>query len=191
MNVVRCGLDLDHEEHEHPLGHCDGKALDLPELQPGDPVDKLFTRAGVPLAWSWSTLTLTQARELRELLDKFVARYNATWAVLTSELIPACWPLHPGLADELAVLHAVHVHLFESALAPATDAAGWFSRTLPEFQERLPRWLGDSASRCNPTVGHRPDWAPAARQLPADHTGMDRNELAEAVDDALLSYTRP
>lgn len=192
MSAVRCGLDLEHEPHEHPGGSCDGHVMDLPELQPGDPVAKLFTVTGTPVAFSWASLTLSQARELRELLDNFVVHYNATYAVEQAEVIPACWPLHPGLAHELAALYALHVHLFQSGLSGPDGAAGWFERWLPRFQERMPHWLGVASARCNPNVGHREEWSPVVREklLPASFVGMDRREFDDAVEDALYNYTR-
>lgn len=190
MTVTRCGLDLEHEPHEHRLGSCDGHVLDVPDVKPGDPVAKFYVVSGVPVAWNWASLSLAQARELRKLLDAFVADYNRAYAVKDGELIPACWPLHEGLARELAAFYAQYVHVHQSGLSTPENAMHWYDRWLPGFRTRLPGWLGAS-EKCNPTVGHRPSWNQAANKLSAATRpgSMGLREFEDAVEAALLAYT--
>lgn len=188
--VVRCGLDMIHEEHEHPLGYCDGNVIDPASAAPGDDIRKAFVVSAVARPANWASLTLTQARDLRELIDSFVTHYNQTYAVVESEIIPACWPLHPGLAHELAALYALWVHLFQSGLAPADQVMGWHDRWLPGFQTRLAgHLLGTNTMRCTPGR-HRSSWNAAAAKidLEATRTGLEPERLAEMTDDALRAY---
>lgn len=192
MSAFRCGLDLEHEPHEHPQGHCDGKAMVTPDREPGGPVTDLYVVSGLEIPWNWASLTLPQARELRDLLDTFVHHhYNPVYAVKVGELIPACWPLHPGLAHELPAFYAQWVYVHQSGLADAEKAMHWHDRWLPGFRTRLPGWLGSSdAVRCNPTVGHRANWNEAADKVAdaAKPRGVDGFD--DAVENALLGYTR-
>jgi hypothetical protein len=190
VSVTRCGLEMIHEPHPHPAGDCDGQPMVTPDLAPGGPVAKLYTVSTTPVPWNWAGLTLIQARELRELIDGFVADYNRAFAVKDGELVPACWPLHEGLARELAAFYAQWVHVFQSGLATPENAMHWYDRWLPGFRTRLPGWLG-AHEKCNPTVGHRENWNQAAAKVEAATrpTPMTPTAFEAAVEDALLSYT--
>lgn len=189
LGFVRCGLEMEHEAHPHPGGQCDGQVDTAPALEAGDPLAKAFLLSAAPRPWTWSSLTTGQAEELRELLDRFVTYYNDTFAIADPELIPACWPLHPALAHELAALYSVWVHAFQSGLAPADQAMSFYDRWLPGFQARLAsRLLGTNSMRCTPG-NHRADWNPAAKkQGQSTKTGIDPDQFDGQVADALGAY---
>lgn len=162
---VRCGLDRDHDPHEHWQGHCDGQAVD-PALVAGPavPVATLYGAVGHPRPWTWSSLTLGQAKDLREQLDRFADHHNRTYVVDDKHLILACWPLHPGLAHELAALYGTWVTAFASGLSSAELAMGWHDRWLPGFHERLPHWYGIGSEACRPG-DHVAKWNPAEAKI--------------------------
>lgn len=180
---VRCGLEIAHEPHEHWQGHCDGQPVD-PALVAGPsvPIATLYSATAHPRPWTWASLTLGQARELTEQLDRFAEHHNRSYVVDDRHLILACWPQHPGLAHELAALYGTWVTAFCSGLASPELAMGWFDRWLPGFHARLPHWYGVGTEVCRPGQ-HVAKWNPAAGKLLA---ASDRDRAdAVRVDDAV------
>jgi hypothetical protein len=165
--VERCGKEEPHDEHAHWRGHCDGQPVD-PTLtaHPGVPIATLYGAQGHPRPWTWSSLTVGQARDLVEQLDRFVEHYNATYVVKDAHLVLGCWPLHPGLAHELATLYAAWVGAFCSGSSLPEIAHGWHDRWLPGFQARVRDWFGVGTEYCYPGT-HIETWNPAAFKIKA------------------------
>jgi hypothetical protein len=188
--VWRCGKEEEHPAHEHWQGHCDGQPVDPAlNVSPTVPIGSLYGATAHPRPWSWPSLTVAQAKDLREQLDRFVEHYNRTYVVNDKLLILGCWPWHPGLAHELAALYAQWVVAFCGSVA-AEPALYWHDRWLPGFQQRLPGWYGVGSDVCRPGL-HVDDWNPAAAKLKtAGHrpTSMDVGDaVRELVDnDAYL-----
>ena len=164
--VERCGKPEWHDAHEHWRGHCDGEPVATEETgHPGVPIATLYGAAAHPRPWAWASLTSGQARELVERLDLFAEHHNATYVVNDAHLILGCWPLHPGLAHELAVLYALWVDATSGPGALAPDKLGaWHDRWLPGFHDRLPRWYGLGSDVCRPGR-HEDRWNPATAKL--------------------------
>ncbi|MEO6958107.1 MAG: hypothetical protein ABI137_15300, partial [Antricoccus sp.] len=72
--------------------------------------------------------------------------YNRLYVTKPSQLVPRCWPLHPALAREVAVLYATWLASFHDDKGAAHDGAYWFDRWLPGFQD-----ASKTGSEKNPT----------------------------------------
>ena len=102
-------------------------------------------------------LTADQAEWLDTALDEFVDTYNRIHAGTVEDVIPACWRLHPPLAQEMPVAFwawwAAHI----DAKATVLTALEYYSRHLPGFQTRLrERLLGKGAVSCRKGSHSRP-----------------------------------
>ena len=127
--------------------------------------------------WAWVNLTADQAECLDSALDEFVETYNRIHAGTVEDVIPACWRLHPPLAQEMPVAYwgwwAAHTDPKSTVLT----ALEYYSRHLPGFQTRLrERLLGKGSVSCRKGNHSRPAadvagisaWGP---NLPPDATG--------------------
>lgn len=127
--------------------------------------------------WAWVNLTADQAEWLDSALDEFVDTYNRIHAGTVEDVIPACWRLHPPLAQEMPVAYwawwAAHI----DTKATVLTALEYYSRHLPGFQARLrERLLGKGAVSCRKGSHSRPaadvaDMAAFDPNLPPDATG--------------------
>ena len=179
---VRCGLDLEHEQHEHDGGMCDGGISAPPATGPTRFIDLFPGTSPLPHPWHWSSLTTDQATELVEQLEVFAAHYNATYVVDERLILLGCWPLHPGLAAELASLYAQYVTAHQGAMATAETSLYWHDRWLVGFQQRLPNWYGGNTG-CRPG-DHKPNWNPALARLAEAAprpTGFDLDDVVAAL----------
>lgn len=189
--VERCGKPEWHDAHEHWRGHCDGEPVATEETgHPGVPIATLYGATAHPRPWSWATLTSGQARELVGQLDRFADHHNATYVVNDKHLILGCWPLHPGLAHELAALYGAWVTAFSGGLSSAELALAWHDRWLPGFHDRLPGWYGVGTDVCRPGQ-HVDGWNPATAKLKLAGQrpeGFDVDEVARGLveNDAYL-----
>lgn len=116
------------------------------------------TRAGVPevalatpeVFW-WATATAAQIdkamRELAYFTEWLVATYD-----LSPTLVPACWPLHPGLVQELWALRLIHAANHQPGPSGLPGPIT-FSATFAAWRERVRATLPDLDS-CR--GGHRP-----------------------------------
>lgn len=186
---IRCGKDTVHDGHETWQGWCDGLPADPALANPGVPLQSVLADlvTAHPRPWSWSSLTLSQAKELRTALDEFAEHYNRTYVVDDSLLVLSCWPLHPGLAHELAALYGSWLHAFLSGFSSGETAMAWHERWLTGFQSRISHWYGIGTDKCRPGM-HVADWNPAAKKL-KDATARPDGVLDdEQLDEALRAY---
>lgn len=108
-------------------------------------------------------------------LDDVATWINHEYGWQTAHVIPACWPRHPHLVHELAVLACLR--------AAAADAPGphsledWHRYALPGFCQRMADRLGLG---CPP--GRHTDWPARSRQTEySSPTAVEaRNERFEA-----------
>lgn len=108
-------------------------------------------------AWSIDSMPPEYHDALSQVLVEWVIDYNRNFVVRESQLIPWCWPAHPGLAREIAATYAHWMHVFHSAGGSAEGATAFYDRTLPGFQDRVPRWLGAHGDACR-AGNHAGDW---------------------------------
>lgn len=90
----------------------------------------------LPRPWEPGTCTNPDLRmELWEWLDAAVTWLNSQYVWDVAGMIPTCWPLHPHLVHEIAVL-ADQRHRASTALS--SDALEeWHRYALPAFTERM------------------------------------------------------
>jgi hypothetical protein len=120
--------------------------------------------------WTWAALSDEQAAALRRTVRQWVADYNAVHAVTSRELIPGCWPLHPGLAHDLSVMVWVYYDSHHDRRSTPLMAGDYHLRYLPGFRSRLDHWLGSDPASCR--AGEHPvSWrtSPGEALRPADH----------------------
>jgi hypothetical protein len=97
--------------------------------------------------WSPGLLDAGEGDWAAQLTHRWVVHYNTTLATGAEEVIPPCWPAHPGLAAELSVWawcwHDAHV----TATDPS-KAADFYTRHLPAFRDRIKAYLGANPPAC-------------------------------------------
>ncbi|PRZ39679.1 hypothetical protein CLV47_11843 [Antricoccus suffuscus] len=126
--------------------------------------DRLHVTGGTDLPWSWDSNDEQLVESLSVTLVDFVRDYNATFVVKQAQLVPYCWPAHPGLAREIASLYSVWASAFHGSAATPGDAAYFYDRTLPGFQDRVTMWLGRDPDACR--AGQHPrDWNDLAPKI--------------------------
>lgn len=142
--------------------------------------------AGANNPWSWDSVTDAVRADLIERLPVFVADYNRLYVTKPSQLVPRCWPLHPALAREVAVLYATWLASFHEDTGAAHNGAYWFDRWLPGFQGRIQDWLGKEPDACR--AGQHPDnWNDVAALIGRHTTDLD--EVSGQLRD--LPYLMP
>lgn len=113
--------------------------------------------------WTWSVLSQEESAALKRMVRRWVADYNVVHAVTSRELIPDCWPLHPGLAYDLAVMVWVYYDTHHDRRTTPLMAGDYHLRYLPGFRSRLDHLLGSDPAGCR--AGEHPaSW----RTIPGD-----------------------
>lgn len=157
--AVRQSIDqlaASQEWTERERADLDPKTLDRPWEPAGCP-----PRLRLQL-WGW--------------LDDVAAWINHEYGWQTARAIPSCWPRHPHLVHELAVVACLRL-----AAADATDPQlleEWHRYVLPGFCERMTDRLGGVG--CAP--GKHTDWPARSRHVEfTSPQALDaRNQLFEA-----------
>ena len=142
---------------------------------------RLRVRGGTDLPWSWDSNDEQLVESLSITLVDFVRDYNATFVVKQAQLVPYCWPAHPGLAREIAALYASWASAFHGSGATPGDAEHFYDRTLPGFGDRVAMWLGRDPDACR--AGQHPrDWNDLASKIES-HDGRAEATLQSLRDD--------
>jgi hypothetical protein len=105
--------------------------------------------------WDPASCSPRLRAELWPWLDDVVAWLNRTYAWRTADVVPGCWPEHPHIAAELAVLACMRVTAHEALTPHALE--DWHRYALPGFLARLADRLG---SGCPP--GRHVEWPASA-----------------------------
>lgn len=84
-------------------------------------------------------------RQMWEWCDQIAGWLNEQYAWRPDQVIPACWPLHPHIAQELPVL-AICLWAAQSA-GSAEPLSVWQRETFPRFCERMAGRLGTGGCR--------------------------------------------
>lgn len=123
--------------------------------------------------------------ELWPWLDKVVGWLNRSYGWQTAHTVPTCWPAHPHLVHELAVLACLRTVAADATSPDALEA--WHRYALPGFCHRMGERLG---AGCPP--GRHVDWP--ARSWAVEHDSPQareaRNELFAADVAAAASARR-
>ncbi len=140
---------------------------------------------GLPLLdrpWDPATCSPHVRAELWPWLDDVAAWLNHTYAWQTTSAIPSCWPAHPHLVAELAVLACLRVTATEATTPHALEE--WHRYALPAFTARMSERLG---IRCPP--GRHTDWP--ARSWAADYDSPRATDARRALFDGDAGPRRP
>jgi len=129
--------------------------------------DALGDPANLPRPWDPATCTDLELRaQLWAWLEKVVIWLNHDYTWDVTGLIPGCWPQHPHLVHEIAVLADQRRR---AGLAATSDPLEeWHRYTLPSFLDRLRARLRDHCEE-----GHQP-WP--ARGRHTRHTRQAQHE---------------
>lgn len=130
--------------------------------------DALGDPTNLPRPWDPSTCTDLELRtQLWAWLEKVVIWLNHEYTWDVTGLIPGCWPQHPHLVNEIAVLADQRRR---AGLAATSDPLEeWHRYTLPSFLDRLRGRLRDHCEE-----GHQP-WP--ARGRHTRHTSEAQHDL--------------
>jgi hypothetical protein len=130
--------------------------------------------------WDPTTCSAHVRAQLWPWLDDVAAWLNHTYAWQTMHAIPSCWPAHPHLVHELAVLACLRV-VAADATAPQV-LEEWHRYALPAFHARMTEQLGIG---CPP--GRHTDWP--ARSWAADYDNPQATAARRALFDGDLAST--
>jgi len=135
----------------------------------GSPAERQAAGNPDDLPRPWLPETCTDPRLRRDLwawLEHVVIWINSQYTWDTTHLIPACWPAHPHLIRELAVIADQHLRARDAL--DSTPLEEWHRYTLPMFIDRTRarcRQHCDSGHKPSPGTGrqqrHRGSEAPA------------------------------
>lgn len=142
----------------------------------GDPAE--MKRAGdltdLPRPWDPASCPEKLRQDLWEWCDRVADWVNHEYAWRPVDMIPACWPRHPHIARELAVL-AVLRYTAEQAPDPG-PVEEWHRYSLPMFLDRMTARLGESGCR----TGKHIDWPAAARHAAFVESSGERRQAIVA-----------
>ena len=128
--------------------------LHLAATSPLTDEDELRKLAALPRPWDPATCHGGLRTHLCTWLDEVADWINTQhlWA-LRDPGLPACWPAHPHLVHDLAVV-ATTRYLASYAITPAA-LEDWHRYALPAFLSRLSERLGDGCLAGHPELGPR------------------------------------
>ena len=138
---------------------------------------------GLPLLdrpWDPATCSIHVRIRLWPWLDDVAAWLNRSYAWQTTQAIPSCWPAHPHLVHELAVLACLRATAADAAAPHALEE--WHRYALPAFHARLAERLGIG---CPP--GRHTDWP--ARSWAAEYNSPQATAARQALFDGDLGAT--
>lgn len=138
--------------------------------------------AGLPRPWDPAGCPAPLRVELWAWLDLVAAWVNHQHGWQPDRVIPPCWPQHPHLVHELAVLACLR-HVAGQALIPE-PLEDWHRTTLTGFLDRLGPRLGTG---CPP--GRHTDWPAAGRYRDylSEPAVAGRRQVFAADADALTA----
>ncbi len=135
--------------------------------------------AGLPLLdrpWDPAGCSAHLRAELWPWLDDVAGWLNYAYAWQTASAVPACWPAHPHLVHELAVLACLRVTAAEATTPHALEE--WHRYALPGFTARMGERLGLG---CPP--GRHADWPARSWAAEYDSPPAARARRARFDDD--------
>ena len=151
-------------------------------LRRGDPDEMAAAGdlSNLPRPWDPATCPDDLREAIWEWCDLVAAWLNHEYVWRPTQMVPPCWPHHPHIARELAVLAILRWNA-EQATTPE-PMEEWHRYSLPMFCDRMATRLGESACR---TAKHV-DW-------PADgrYAAFVDDEQREQRQRVIYTDTRP
>jgi hypothetical protein len=111
----------------------------------------------LPRPWEPASCPDQLREPLWEWCDQVAVWLNTDYAWRPAQLVPSCWPRHPHIARELAVLAFLRWQA-EEATGPHL-VEDWQRYSYPMFCERMASRLGDSGCR----TGTHQNWPAESR----------------------------
>jgi hypothetical protein len=132
------------------------------QLQIAQSDDEVARKALGPLSelarpWDPASCPRVLRKELWLWLDRVVCWLNHEYTWRADRMIPTCWPAHPHIAREVAVLACLRLSAGQALTADPMEE--WHRYALPSFFERMIGCLGGSP--CQP--GSHRSWPGASR----------------------------
>jgi len=112
-----------------------------------DEIELLGDTDNLPVPWSPTTCPPGTRQQLWLWCDDVAGWINSHYMWRTALMIPACWPRHPHICQELPVLACLHFDALSSTSPELLE--DWHRQTLPQFLERMATRLGESSCRSN------------------------------------------
>jgi len=143
------------------------RELDLAASRQQDHLLPLRDLANVPRPWDLGSCQTPQLRkEVWSWLEAVVTWLNHEYVWDVADVIPPCWPQHPHLVHEIAVLADQRRRAGLGLTSDALD--DWHRYSLPSFTERMKMRLRNHCQEdhqsCPATGRHTRHTADAARQ---------------------------
>lgn len=136
----------------------------------------------LPRPWSPATCTAVPLRvELWNWLDAVVIWINHELVFDPADVIPACWPQHPHLVHELAVLADRRREADRSLTSDALEE--WHRYALPAFLVRMEHRVAQHCQDLHPPV------PPAAGRLTRHLDGPHFTERRHTYEDDIAVAT--
>ena len=127
---------------------------------------------GLPRPWIPATCRTKVLREqLWDWLDRFVTWLNHEYVWDPAGVVPPCWPNHPHLVHEIAVLADQRQRANRALDSDVLEE--WHRYSLPPFIERVRNRVQDHC-----TDGHQP-WP--ARSRYAAHNGVNHSKVRTLI----------
>jgi hypothetical protein len=112
------------------------RELDLATSRQQDHLLPLRDLANVPRPWDLGTCETPQLRkEVWSWLEAIVSWLNHEYVWDVADVIPPCWPQHPHLVHEIAVLADQRHRAGQALTSEALEE--WHRYSLPSFTERM------------------------------------------------------
>jgi hypothetical protein len=144
------------------------KAEQLGDVQPAD----------LPRPWDPPSCPPTLRAKVWQWLDAVAGWINRDYSWQFDRMIPGCWPAHPHVAHELAVVACLR---YDAGFALSPDTLeDWHRYTLPGFMDRLAARLGSNT--CPP--GRHNDWPGSSRHKDYDSPPAVQRRLDTFTADA-------
>jgi hypothetical protein len=132
--------------------------------------------------WDPAACSSPVRAQLWPWLDDVTAWLNHTYAWQSTLAVPSCWPAHPHLVHELAVLACLRVTAADATAPHALEE--WHRYALPAFHARMAERLGIG---CPP--GRHTDWP--ARSWAADYDSPQATDARRILFDGDAGPSRP
>ena len=156
-------------------GTLAAKAAELGDVKPAD----------LPLPWDPPSCSATLRARVWVWLDRVSAWINHEYSWQFDRMIPSCWPAHPHIAHELAVVACLR---YDAGCALSPDALeDWHRYALPGFLDRMAGRLGSNG--CPP--GRHTDWPGRSRHQDFESASADQRRWDAFAADASVSIPRP
>jgi hypothetical protein len=146
--------------------------LDLARFGTADQKRALGRLSGLPRPWDPPSCPPALRTQVWAWLDQVADWINHEYTWAPAGFIPSCWPAHPHIAHELAVIADLRRTAGYAFSADALEE--WHRNALRAFQDRMVSRMGTC---CGPAK--HDDWPAAGRrrQFRSERATGNRNEL--------------